>query len=584
MGWFMRFRVRPPAVRWRGPTVATGLRPGLAALRRRDGPAIRSDVFAGLTVAAYLVPQVLAYAEVAGLPAVNGLWAAVAAVAAYAVLGSSRQLSVGPESTTALMTAIAVAPLAAGGSQRYAALSAALALMVGAICLLGRAARLGFLAELLSRPVLVGYLTGIALVMIASQLENVTGVPVDGATFLTDLGSFARHLDQVHLSTLLLAVAVLTFLLVTGVLLPRAPGPLLAVLLAAAATVAFSLDRLGVQVVGAVPEGLPVPGLPSVTAADVVSLVLPAIGVAIVAYSDNMLTGRAFATRHGHPLDADQEMLAVGAANIAAGLVAGFPVSSSGSRTVIGDALGSRSQLSSVVTLLAVVTVLLAGGPVLAAFPTAALGALVVYAALRLIEAGELRRFARFRRSELALALATTAAVLTLGVLYAVLAAVGLSILDLLRRVSRPHDGILGFVPGIAGMHDIDDYPNATTVPGLVVYRYDAPLCFANAEDFRRRAIAAVDSATTPARWLLLNMEAVIEIDITAADALHGMCDELDRRGVVLALTRVKQDLLQDLQHSGLQDRIGPERIFPTLPTSVEAFRTEQRSRPPETP
>ncbi len=581
----MRIRVtRPPAVRWHSPTAATGLRPGLAALRRRDVPAVRSDVFAGLTVAAYLVPQVLAYAEVAGLPAVAGLWAAVAALAAYAVLGSSRQLSVGPESTTALMTAIAVAPLAAGGSQRYAALSAALALMVGAICLLGRAARLGFLAELLSRPVLVGYLTGIALVMISSQLENVTGVPVEGGTFLADLGSFVGHLDQAHLPTLLLSAAVLTFLLVTGALLPRAPGPLLAVLFAAAATVAFSLDRLGVQVIGAVPEGLPVPGLPSVTAADIVNLLLPAIGVAIVAYSDNMLTGRAFAARHGHPLDADQEMLAVGAANIAAGLVAGFPVSSSGSRTVIGDALGSRSQLSSVVTLLAVVAVLLAGGPVLAAFPTAALGALVVYAALRLIEAGEFRRFAHFRRSELTLALATTAAVLALGVLYAVLAAVGLSILDLLRRVSRPHDGILGFVPGIAGMHDIDDYPNAATVPGLVVYRYDAPLCFANAEDFRRRALAAVDGATTPARWLLLNMEAIIEIDITAADTVHALCDELDRRGVVLALTRVKQDLLQDLQHSGLRDRVGPDRIFPTLPTAVEAFREAQRCRPPEPP
>ncbi len=564
--------------------MAVGLRPGLAALRHRDGPAVRSDLVAGLTVAAYLVPQVLAYAELAGLAAVAGLWAAVAALAAYAVLGSSRQLSVGPESTTALMTAIAIAPLAAGGSQRYAALAAMLALMVGAICILGRAARLGFLADLFSRPVLIGYLTGIALIMIAGQLENVTGAPVEGSTFVTDLGSFTQHLDQVHLPTLLLSAAVLTFLIVTGLLIPRVPGPLLAVLLAAAATSLLSLDRLGVRLVGAVPEGMPMPALPSVTAADVVDLLLPAIGVAIVAYSDNVLTGRAFAVRNRHPLDADQEMLALGAANVAAGLLQGFPVSSSGSRTVIGDALGSRSQLSSLVTLLAVVAVLVAGGPVLAAFPTAALGALVIYAALRLIEAGEFRRFARFRRSELTLAVATTVAVLTLGVLYGVLAAVGLSILDLLRRVSRPHDGILGFVPGVAGMHDVDDYPGATIVPGLVVYRYDAPLCFANAEDFRRRALAAVDSATTPARWLLLNLEAVVEIDITAADALHGMCDELDRQDVVLALARVKQELLLDLQHSGLWERVGPDRIFPTLPTAVVAFQEAKRCRAPEPP
>jgi SulP family sulfate permease len=434
--------------------LAAGLRPGLAALRRRDLPAVRGDVLAGITVAAYLVPQVLAYAEVAGLAAVTGLWTAVAALGAYVVFGSSRQLSVGPESTTAIMTAVALAPLASGDGGRYAALAGALALLVGAICLLGRLARLGFLADLLSRPVLVGYLTGIALIMISGQLEKITGVPVDGDTFAAELLSFAASIGRVHLPTVLLAVAVLAFLLIGAKLFPRAPIPLLAVLLAAGATALLTADALGVRVVGSVPQGIPLPALPSVTLTDLTDLLLPAIGVAIVAYSDNVLTGRAFATRNSHPLDADQEMLALGAANVAAGLLQGFPVSSSGSRTVIGDSLGSRSQLSSIVTLLLVVVVLFVGGPVLAAFPTTALGALVVYAALRLIEPAEFRRFARFRRSELALAVATTIAVLVLGVLYGVLAAVALSILDLLRRVSRPHAAVLGFVPGLAGMHD----------------------------------------------------------------------------------------------------------------------------------
>jgi high affinity sulfate transporter 1 len=526
---------------------------------------------------------VLAYSEVAGLAPVAGLWAAVAALGIYAVLGSSRQLSVGPESTTALMTAIAIAPLAADDPNRYSALAAALALMVGAICLIGRAARLGFLADLLSRPVLIGYLTGISLIMIAGQLENVTGVPIAGTTFVTDVASFFGHLGQIHLPTLLLSAAVLAFLLAAGRLLPRLPAPLIAVLLAAATTALLSLDRLGVQVVGAVPGGLPLPELPAVGPADLADLVLPAIGVAIVAYSDNVLTGRAFATKHGHSLDADQEMLALGSANVAAGFLQGFPVSSSGSRTVIGDASGSRSQLTSVVTLLVVLAVLIVAGPVLASFPIAALGALVVYAALRLIDVDEFRRFARFRRSELALALATTGAVLAVGVLYGVLVAVGLSILDLLRRVSRPHDGILGFVPGLAGMHDVDDYPAAATVPGLVVYRYDAPLCFANAENFRCRALAAVDTAEPPAQWLLLNMEAVVGIDVTAADALQQLCDELDRRHVVPAMARVKQDLMPDLRHSGVSKRIGANRIFPTLPTAVESYKEEQRP-PPDMP
>jgi sulfate permease, SulP family len=561
--------------------LAAGLRPGLAALRRRDLPAVRGDVLAGITVAAYLVPQVLAYAEVAGLAAVTGLWTAVAALGAYVVFGSSRQLSVGPESTTAIMTAVALAPLASGDGGRYAALAGALALLVGAICLLGRLARLGFLADLLSRPVLVGYLTGIALIMISGQLEKITGVPVDGDTFAAELLSFAASIGRVHLPTVLLAVAVLAFLLIGAKLFPRAPIPLLAVLLAAGATALLTADALGVRVVGSVPQGIPLPALPSVTLTDLTDLLLPAIGVAVVAYSDNVLTGRAFATRNSHPLDADQEMLALGAANVAAGLLQGFPVSSSGSRTVIGDSLGSRSQLSSIVTLLLVVVVLFVGGPVLAAFPTAALGALVVYAALRLIEPAEFRRFARFRRSELALAVATTIAVLVLGVLYGVLAAVALSILDLLRRVSRPHAAVLGFVPGLAGMHDVDDHPGTTTVNGLVVYRYDAPLCFANAEDFRDRALAALDAATAPVRWLVLNTEAIVEIDITAADAVNTLCDELDTRGVVLALARVKQDLLHDLRHSGLAERIGTNRIFPTLPTAVAAFREEQRPHPP---
>jgi sulfate permease, SulP family len=558
---------------WNG--IGTGLRPGLAALRRGDLPPVRADALAGLTVAAYLVPQVLAYAQVAGLAPVAGLWAAAAALAAYAVLGSSRQLSVGPESTTALMTAIALAPLATGDPNRYAALAAALALLVGAICLLGRAARLGFLADLLSRPVLVGYMAGIALIMISGQLENVTGVPTEGDTFVAELASFVRGVGEAHLPTLLLSAAVLAFLVAVAALFPRLPGPLIAVLLAAVATALLSLDRFGVEVVGAVPAGLPVPALPAVSAADLVDLLLPAFGVAIVAYSDNVLTGRAFAAKRSYPLDADQEMLALGAANVASGLLHGFPVSSSGSRTVIGDALGGRSQLSSIVSLIAVLAVLVVAGPVLSTFPMAALGALVVFAALRLIDVPEFRRFARFRRSELAIALASTISVLVVGVLYGVLAAVGLSILDLLRKVSRPHDGILGFVPGLAGMHDVDDYPQATTEPGLVVYRYDAPLCFANAENFRRRALAAVDAADPPARWLLLNTEAIIELDVTAADALHTLCDELDRRGVVPALARVKQDLRHDLDASGLRERIGDDRIFPTLPTAVAAFRAQ---------
>jgi SulP family sulfate permease len=562
---------RPP----RGP-----LLPGLESLRAYDRRWLRGDVVAGITVAAYLVPQVMAYAEgIAGLPAVVGLWAIMGPLLVYALLGSSRQLSVGPESTTALMTAAAVAPLAAGDPGRYATLAAMLAIVVGVACGLGYLARLGFLAELLSTPVLTGYLAGVAVFMMTSQLEELTGVPVEGDTLPAELVSFVRGLDQVDVPTLTLGLACLAFLLVAQRLAPRAPVPLLAVLLATGASLLLGLPERGLSVVGEIPAGLPTPGLPDVGVQDLTSLLLPALGVAVVAYSDNVLTARAFANRNGYRIDANQELLALGASNVSAGLSQGFPVSSSGSRTVIGDSLGSRTQVYSLVALLSVLVVLLALRPLLAEFPTAALGAIVVYAALRLIDWAEFRRIAAFRRSELLIAVATTASVLVVGILYGVLVAIALSLLDLLRRVVRPHDAVLGYAPGVPGMHDVDDYPDATLLPGLVVYRYDSPLFFANADDFRRRALAALEVGEEAPEWFVLNAEANVEVDITAVDALDDLREELDARGVVLALARVKQDLRDELEASGFLDRLGRERVFATLPTAVSAYADWYRDR-----
>lgn len=548
------------------------LTPGLDRLRHYDRGWLRGDVLAGVTVAAYLVPQVMAYAEIAGLQPVVGLWAISGSLLVYAIVGSSRQLSVGPESTTALMTAAAIAPLAAGDPGRYALLAAALALLVGAVCLLAWVARLGFLADLLSKPVLIGYMAGVAVIMIVGQLGKVSGVDVGGDGVPGEVASFLAHLSQADLPTLSLGLSVLAFLLVGSRLFPKAPVLLIAVLLATAAVALLGLQDNGITVVGAVPEGLPTLQVPQVTTGDLASLLLPALGVTMVAYTDNVLTARAFGDRNHYEVDANAELLALGAANVAAGVVQGFPVSSSGSRTLIGDSLGSRSQLHSLVALAVVLATLLFLGPLLAGFPTAALGAVVIYAALRLIDVKEFGRIARFRRSELVLALATVVGVLAAGILYGVLIAVGLSVLDLLRRVARPHDGVLGYAPGIAGMHDIDDYPTARQVPGLVVYRYDAPLFFANAADFKRRALASLSLADGPVEWLIMNMEANIEVDLTSVDALDQVRAELERRGVVLALARVKQDLRADLVSSGFLDRVGQERVFMTLPTAVAAY------------
>lgn len=548
---------------------------GLETLRGYQRGWLRSDVVAGLTVAAYFVPQVMAYAQLAGLPAVAGLWASLGPLVLYFLLGTSRLLSIGPESTTALLTAAAIGPLAAGDPARYAGLAAVLALMVGAICVAGWAARLGFLADLLSKPVLIGYLAGIAVLMITGQLGRLTGAPVEGDSPGAEVVSAIRLIPEWELAPVLLSVTALASLLALARWTPRLPGPLIVVAGAALVTWIAGLGDKGVALVGSVPSGLPVPQVPSIDPQDVAMLALPALGVALVGYTDTVLTARAFASRGGGQIDPGRELLVLGLANVSAGLLRGFPVSSSGSRTALAEASSAKSQVYSLVAALTIVATLLFAGPLLETFPIPALGALVVYAALRLIELSEFRRIASFRRSELLLAVATTIGVVALGVLYGVLVAVGLSVIDLLRRVARPHDGILGYVPGIAGMHDIDDYPDARPVPGLVVYRYDSPLFFANAEDFHRRALAAADDSPTPVRWLLLNTEANVEIDITAIDALDALREDLAARGIVLALARVKQDLRDDLEAAGFLERLGPGRVFYTLPTAVEAFKKE---------
>ncbi|MBW5480555.1 SulP family inorganic anion transporter [Streptomyces bambusae] len=539
---------------------------------------LRGDVLAGITVAAYLVPQVMAYAGVAGLPPVVGLWAVLPAMVLYALSGSSRLLSVGPESTTALMTAVAVGPLAAGDPARYAGIAAALAVVVGLLCLVAWAVRLGFLADLFSRPVLVGYLAGVAALMIVDQLPRLTGTDSGGSGFVPQLLTFLRRLPDVEAPTAALSAGCLVLLFTLPLVRPALPGPLVVLVLATAAVAAFGLDGgPGIDVIGAVPTGLPGFALPR--PADLAHLVLPALGVLLVGYTDVVLTARAFARRDDpYPLDANRELLALGAANLGAGLLQGFPVSSSASRTALADSAGARTQGYSLVGAGCVAAVLLLLGPLLAHTPTAALGAIVVYAAVRLVEVGEFRRLAHFRRRELLLALCCTAGVLALGILYGVLVAVALSVFEVLARVARPHDAVLGTVAGLAGMHDVDDYPQARTIPGLVVYRYDSPLFFANAEDFRRRALAAVDAQTDPVHWFVLNTEANVEVDITALDAVEALRAELARRGIVFAFARVKQDLREPLDAYGLTAAVGPDHVYPTLPTAVAAYRAWQRT------
>jgi high affinity sulfate transporter 1 len=547
--------------------------PGLKQLLSYQRAWLPSDVLAGVTVAAYLIPQCMAYGELAGVKPVVGLWAILPPMLIYTLLGSSPQLSVGPESTTAVMTAAALAPLVAQDGSDYSSLASLLALGVGLVCLIGYLAKLGFLASLLSKPILIGYLTGVALIMIGGQLGKISGIALESDHVFNQFGEFLSKFGQINWLTLVIAVLVLVFLFLISSRFPQAPGPLLAVLLATAAVALFHLNEQGVAVEGEIPAGLPHFALPKLSWQQLRPILASAIGIALVGYSDNVLTARAFAARNHYAIDANQELLALGACNLGNGLMQGFPVSSSGSRTAIANSLGSKTQLFSLVALVVVVCVLLFLRPLLALFPKAALGAIVIFAAFKLIELPEFFRLWRFRHSEFALALTTIFGVLLTDILVGVAVAVFLSIIDLLARMAKPHDAVLGEVSGLAGLHDVEDWQGATTVPGLVIYRYDAPLCFANVEDFKRRALAAIDAEATAVEWFILNTEAIPEVDITAADGLEELYRELTARGITFAMARVKQDLYAQLRRSGLLEKIGSEHIYPTLHTGIAAFK-----------
>ncbi len=535
----------------------------------------QGDLLAGVTVAAYLVPQCLAYGELAGLSPVSGLWSILPAMVLYAVLGGSPQLSVGPETSTALMTAAVVGPLVVANPERYAATASLLALLVGLLCALGAALRLGFLADLLSKPILVGYLAGVAVLMVCGQLHALTGTGQRADSLVEAVRERLLVHGAVHGPTLALALAALAGMVALRRWAPSWPGPLVAVLLASAAVPLLHLEQRGVALIGAIPAGIPWPRLPTpaLTASQLEPLLAGALGIALVGYSDTVLTGRGFAQRGSQHLDADRELLALAAVNVGSALFQGFPVSSSNTRTALADAAGCRSQgyalVAAAVTLLALVGL----RPLLSQFPRAVLAAIVVYAALRLVDPGAFVRLWRFRPSEGLLALGTLAGVLLTDLLTGVALAVGLSVVALFGRLVRPHAAVMGEVPGVAGYHDVEDWEGVRTIPGLVLFRYDAPLCFANAEDFRRRALAAVEAARPAVEWLVLNAEAIVDIDSTAADMLLELPRELAERNVRLALTRVKRELYLQLEAAGVLALVGPDQVYPTIPTAVAAFR-----------
>ncbi len=553
--------------------------PGLATLVHYPKEArLRIDIVAGITVGAVAVPSSLAMAELAGLPVVYGLYGTFLPLAVYGLLGTSRQQVIGPDSTLAALTAVAVAPLAIVGGEpdpaRYAALAAALALTMGLLLFVAGILRLGFVADFFGKPVLLGYINGVALIVISSQLGKLLGVSVSADKFFPILGEVISELDDVNRATVVLSAGLVALAISVKRFLPMVP-PSLVVLGAGLLVAAVAdLEARGVAVVGQVKDGLPPFGVPDVGVSDFVDLLLPAAAFSLVAFADLTATVRTFAQKYGYAADANHELRAVGVANVVGGLTSAFPASSSNSRTAVNDSTGAKTQAAVIVAAGVVGLFLLVAMPLIEPLPKDALGVIIVVAAAGLINVGSIWRLRHVRPAETALALVAFGGVLVFGVVGGVAVAIALSIGVFLYRAARPHDAVLGRVADVDGYHDIERWEGAEVVPGLLVYRFDAPLFFVNAEYLHQRVLALAD-ASEGLEWVVLNAESWMYLDATAIDALRQLHADLDKRGVVLCFARLKGRQREIFEETGLTAEIGAERFFPTVRTAVAAFEAK---------
>ena len=551
--------------------------PGLATLLRYPRSYLRSDVVAGVTVGAVAVPSSLAMAELAGLPVVYGLYGTFLPLAVYGLLGTSRQHVIGPDSTLAALTGVTVAPIAMVGGQvdpaRYAALAAALALAMGLLLFLAGALRLGFVADFFGKPVLLGYINGVALIVIASQLGKLLGISVGVDDFFAIVWEVLSELGDANGPTVLLSAVLLASAIATRRFLPALPPSLVVLALALVIAALVDLEDHGIAVVGEVEGGLPSFGLPGIGASDFLDLLLPAAGFALVAFADLTATVRTFAQKHGYEVDANRELTALGGANLVGGLTGAFPVSSSNSRSAVNDSTGAKSQAAVIVAAAVVGLFLLFAMPLIEPLPKAALGVIIVVAAAGLINVRSIWRLRHVRSAEVALALVAFGGVLVFGVLGGVVVAIALSIGVFLYRAARPHDAVLGRVDDVDGYRDIARWEGAETVPGLLVYRFDSPPFFVNAEYLRERVLELVDAADD-VRWLVINAEAWTYLDSTAIDVLTRLHDELEQRGIALCFARMKGRQREIFEETGLTARIGPDRLFPTVRAAVAAFES----------
>ena len=545
--------------------------PGLRHLLEYRREWLGIDLVAGVSVAAVAVPTAIAYAQLIGFEPIVGLYAAILPLVAYALFGTSRQLIVNPDAATCAIFAATVLPLAAGDSDALRSLSMALAVLTGLVCIAAGIFRLGFLADFLAKPILVGYLNGVAISILVGQVGKVVGFPMHSRGIIQMLIELGGKLHQIHLPTLAVGLTTLAVIMASKRLWPRAPAPLLATVAAVALVYGLGLKDRGVAVVGELPAGLPGLNWPKFDAENLKLLLGGAVGVALVSFSSGMVTARSFAARNRYDIDVDQEFIALGACQIASGLSQGFAVTGADSRTAVNDAMGGKSQMVGLIAAATMAAVLFFLTEPIRYLPVAALGAVLIVAAIGLFDIGALRKMWRVNRAECFLSLFTMVGVIWLDLLQGILLAVGSALLLLITRVSRPPDTLLGRVPGMRGWLDMAHTLEATTPTGLMVYRFGSGIVFFNAGYFKKRVMELI-AGHPGIQWFILDGSTINTVDVTGAEMLESLVGELASSGVRFGLANVQHGVRNNLERAGILERIGAEFIFPTLNTASDAF------------
>jgi high affinity sulfate transporter 1 len=552
--------------------------PGLQTLRQYESSWLRHDLVAGLVMTTMLVPVGIAYAEASGVPGINGLYATIVPLLAYALFGPSRILVLGPDSALAAVILAVVLPLSAGDAKQAVAPAAVMAIVAGVVCIAAGLARLGFITELLSKPIRYGYMNGIALTVMLSQLPKLLGFSVSANGPLRQSWGIVEKIvaGNTNLVTLAIGAGALALILFLK-RWPRIPGILIAVTAAMVVVAAFDLAAHGVSVLGPLPEGLPTPQVPIIPMENLGPVIMGGIAVALVAFADTSVLSRTYAAKLRTPVDPNQEMTGLGVANLAAGFFQGFPISSSSSRTPVAEAAGAKTQLTSVVGAIAIAILLLVAPTLLKDLPQTALAAVVIASAIGLFEVKDLARIYRIQRWEFWLSMACFAGVAVFGAIPGIALAIVIAVIEFLWDGWRPHSAILGRVDQVKGYHDITRYPNARLIPGLVLFRWDAPLFFANAELFHERVLDAVAASPTPVQWLVVAAEPVTSVDVTAADAVADLDDQLRAAGITLCFAEMKDPVKDKLKRFGLFTRFGEGEFFATVGEAVNAYLATHR-------